>query len=221
MEETYDRVVACPKFKNSSVVLSTYDITSSIDVQLAGALSIKKDFPNAVIDFIVKGDNPVGQVLHGLSDPKRSLEPFSIIGFTEKELGSTIRNKLLNLLCIKRWLADCGWQGCIHIFGGLEPNLTKLYFMAGADIFDGLSWQRMYFRDGASIYNPKTYRIALQEHENKFLMMKDNLWIIQDLSNYLSTQFASRLAKVELFETLLKNDNITIDDILTALEVCL
>jgi hypothetical protein len=40
----------------------------------------------------------------------------------------------------------------IHIFGSLDTLSTYLYFLAGADIFDGLTWLRYAFSDGDTIY---------------------------------------------------------------------
>ena len=219
MKEIYCRVVNCQKFKNTSIILSSYDTMGPIELQLAEALYLVNDFPNAVIDFIIKGCNPIEDILSNISDFKSSLESIFVIGFAEKELGYTIQDRLLNLIKVKRQLTAYGWQGHIHVFGGLEPNLAKLYYIAGADIFDGLSWQRMYYRNGASIYNPKAFCVSLPEHENKFLMMVDNLWIIQNVSNNLSTIFDTRMTKMDLLESFLKNDEVTIDDILTVMEV--
>lgn len=219
MKEIYCRVVDCPKFRNTSIILSSYDTTGSIEFQLAEALSLAKDFPIAIIDFIIKGCSPIEDFLSNISGFKSALESISIIGFTEKELGYTIRDRLLNLIKVKRQLAACGWQGSIHVFGGLEPNLATLYYIAGADIFDGLSWQRMYYRNGASTYNPEAICVSLPEHENKFLMMVDNLWIIQNVSNSLSTIFDMRLTKMDLLESFLKSEEVTIKDIITVLEV--
>src|SRR5262249_35869569 len=39
----------------------------------------------------------------------------------------------------------------IHVWGGLDPILTPLYFFAGAEIFDGVSWLRYAFVDGVAI----------------------------------------------------------------------
>lgn len=219
MKEIYCRVVDCPKFKNTSIILSSYDTTGSVELQLAEALSLVKEFPNAVIDFIVKGCNSVEDVLSNISEFKSFLESVFIIGFTEKELGYTIRDRLLNLIKVKRQLDAYGWKGNIHVFGGLEPNLAKLYYIAGADIFDGLSWQRIFYRNSASLYNPEVFCVSLSEHENKFLMMMDNLWIMQNVSNNLSTIFDMRLGKMNLLESFLINNEVTIKDILTVMEV--
>jgi hypothetical protein len=40
----------------------------------------------------------------------------------------------------------------IHVFGSLDPVTTPLYYMSGADIFDGLSWLRFIFSGYNTFY---------------------------------------------------------------------
>jgi hypothetical protein len=42
----------------------------------------------------------------------------------------------------------------IHVLGGLDPFMTPLYFLAGADVIDSLTWLRMGFTDGGARYLP-------------------------------------------------------------------
>jgi hypothetical protein len=41
----------------------------------------------------------------------------------------------------------------IHVFGALDPLACALYFLAGAELFDGLNWMRYAFLDDAAIYS--------------------------------------------------------------------
>ena len=72
-----------------------------------------------------------------LTPDASNLSCFDVIGVTEKELGETLLDRLV--------------ESPIHVFGSLDPILTPLYFMAGAEIFDGLSWLRYAYVDGLSI----------------------------------------------------------------------
>src|SRR5438876_12306842 len=47
---------------------------------------------------------------------------------------------------------SAGLETPIHIFGSLDTVTTPMYFLAGADIFDGLTWLRFVFHDGYTIY---------------------------------------------------------------------
>lgn len=219
MKEVYFNIIACPKFQSAVTILSIHDTVGPFDQQLAEAISLSKEFPNAVINFIIKICFPFEYLLDEIDQAKTSLQSLQIIGITEKELGYTVRDRLQHLIQIKKILSSCGWNGSIHIFGGLEPNLAKLYYLAGADIFDGLSWQRMFYRNNASLYNPESFYISLPEHENKFLMMLDNLSILQDVSNNLSAIFDIRTTKMNLLESYLASKDVTIKELLNVMEV--
>lgn len=79
------------------------------------------------------------------------LRAFKIVGVTEKELGDTILSRLTSLAHLRECLAQANVDAPIHVFGGLDPLMTPLYFAAGGEIFDGLSWLRYAFRDGLSV----------------------------------------------------------------------
>jgi len=81
------------------------------------------------------------------------LNHFSIIGITEKEIGRTFLERLKFVATLRVQLDRVGNDAPIHIFGCLEPILMVLYFLAGAEIFDGLSWLRYAYSDGGTVYN--------------------------------------------------------------------
>jgi hypothetical protein len=76
---------------------------------------------------------------------------FSAVGVTEKQLGDSISQRLEALATLRRKLDEAAAPDPpppIHVFGGLDPLHTPLYFAAGAEIFDGLGWLRYAYRDG-------------------------------------------------------------------------
>lgn len=81
------------------------------------------------------------------------LNQFNIIGITEKEIGRTFLERLKFVATLRGQLDRVGNDAPIHIFGCLEPILMVLYFLAGAEIFDGLSWLRYAYIDGGTVYN--------------------------------------------------------------------
>lgn len=81
-----------------------------------------------------------------------SLEPFDIVGFTEKELGSSILQRMINIARIRIAMEEKGLVRPLHIFGSLDTIGTLLYYIAGADIFDGLTWLRYSYLDGLTVY---------------------------------------------------------------------
>lgn len=89
--------------------------------------------------------DPIIKNIHRLAE-------FDIIGMTEKELGDSIRARMANIAKIRRALTGAGLETPIHIFGSLDTVTTPMYFLAGADIFDGLTWLRFVFHNGYTIY---------------------------------------------------------------------
>lgn len=87
-----------------------------------------------------------------LSRTGPALDGIDVVGVTEKEAGATLRERVETILLLRRTLDRLGLDLPIHLFGGLDPALTPLFFLAGADIFDGLSWLRYAFADGEARY---------------------------------------------------------------------
>jgi hypothetical protein len=62
---------------------------------------------------------------------------------------------------LRRALDKAGLEIPIHVFGSLDTVTTPLYFLAGADIFDGLTWLRFAFHDGLTVYKQNYGAIKL------------------------------------------------------------
>jgi hypothetical protein len=120
--------------------------------QVASAKELATAFPGATVDFLVKpyDGNRVqtGDVRAIVAD----LAPFDILGFTEKELGCSLSERLHMVVQTRRLLAEVGLETPIHVFGCLDPASVTLFFLCGADIFDGLTWLRLAFHDSLAIY---------------------------------------------------------------------
>jgi hypothetical protein len=97
------------------------------------------------------------------------LRDFDVIGFTEKELGYSIFDRMCNIKKVREALTHIGLSTPIHIFGSLDTISTPLYFLSGADIFDGLTWLRYGYATGLSIY---TRNAAVVKYGN--LRMNDD-----------------------------------------------
>lgn len=81
------------------------------------------------------------------------MNKFDAIGVTEKEIGLTLRDRLLNIARIRRAMMQTGMESKpIHIFGSLDTICTPLYYVAGADIFDGLTWLKFSYEAGMTMY---------------------------------------------------------------------
>jgi hypothetical protein len=109
-------------------------------------------------NFIVKARNQemldIGTIVLNI----KKVRKFHILGVAEKELGRNLLDKLVNTAKIRVALDRAEINIPIHIYGGLDPTITPLYFFVGAEIFDGVSWLRYAFKNGIAIYHD-SYRI--------------------------------------------------------------
>lgn len=126
---------------------------SDLNGQIVAARELFGLFPGYATNFIIKpGRHRNVLELTELNDTHYSnLSGFDIIGVTEKELGKNLRDRLMKVTLLRRRLDDAGIDVPIHLWGGLDPLLTPLFFFAGAEIFDGISWLRYAFRQGLAI----------------------------------------------------------------------
>ena len=81
-----------------------------------------------------------------------NLRAFDVVGVTERELGETILDCLVEIAKLRQRLDDARVLSPIHVFGGLDPLFAPLYFAAGAEIFDGLGWLRYAYREGVAMH---------------------------------------------------------------------
>lgn len=145
--------------KKNKVIIS-YDRRLPIEEQIESAnemftelSKIKNGFLKEIILKPMKGRKNDQYIL--VDDVLCNIEKltsFDIIGFTEKELGESLLKIMLNICKISQVLSRNKMKQLIHIFGSLDPIATPLYFMCGADIFDGLTWLRYSFYKGNTIY---------------------------------------------------------------------
>ena len=94
-----------------------------------------------------------------------NLAKFPILGMTDKELGGTMMERLNCVALVRLALMAGGHSNPIHIFGSLDPLTTPLYFLAGADIFDGLAWLKYGFSEGRTVYRQNFEAVELDLHQ--------------------------------------------------------
>ena len=83
----------------------------------------------------------------------KKFSPFAIVGITEKELGHSLLDRMTSIAALRIAMQRAGLGSVpIHVFGSLDAFSTLLYFVMGADIFDGLTWLRYGYDEGRTIY---------------------------------------------------------------------
>jgi len=121
------------------VVLVNFDQKKHVRDQVDDAQELFAKHQEHANCFLVK---PSSRVVHfvdvgALTKSVALLEPFDILGLTEKELGASLLNRCQNLLRIRAALNSINLPMPIHIFGCMDPLSILSYFLCGADIFDG------------------------------------------------------------------------------------
>ncbi len=134
--------------------LVAWDRTLPYPAQITAAQEFFATRPGFVSTLLLK---PTGDTarLHRIAElipVVRDLRAFDIVGVTEKELGNTITKRLVVLAQLHDAMREADVEAPIHVFGGLDPLFTPLYFAFGAEIVDGLSWLRYAYHDEMSVY---------------------------------------------------------------------
>lgn len=137
-------------------VLVNYDYVErfSLFEQIDKANENFASFPHFASDFLCKpiSESSLNLDINDYCESIQKVFSFSILGFTEKELGSSVLERCTNIFKIREALYQEGLDTPIHIFGCLDPLNIMVYFLSGADIFDGLSWLRYSFYNGVPTY---------------------------------------------------------------------
>lgn len=122
--------------------------------QIARAKRLFREFPRASSEILFKTENKKQRCtnIQEIINHRHDLSAFDIIGLTEKELGGSTLDRMVNIAKIRRALNSIGLDKPIHVFGSLDAISSPLYFFAGADIFDGLTWLRYAFHRGSTVY---------------------------------------------------------------------
>jgi hypothetical protein len=141
----------------SQLVLISYDDSENYEStlrQIEIAKSFFQKYPNYASNFLCKPETSESPLINfdSLFEHTHHLASFSILGITEKELGTSILERCCNLLKIRSILNKQGIQIPIHVLGCLDPILIISYFFCGADIFDGLAWLRYALLEGLTLY---------------------------------------------------------------------
>ena len=226
MKEVYSKIVDAFSREPRKILLSSFDKCSSYEDQLKDAIEMALEYPTTYVNFIVKPCNGVSEPFTGhsiedlslfLRSNKEGICEIPVLGFAEKELGNTLTERIHNLISIRNVLTEIEWPGLVHLFGGMEPNLVQIYYYAGADIFDGLSWQRIRYSDSTSLYAMQHYITNKSEYENAFYMMTSNLSTMYEMTLKLSTDSNTRTARRnELAKLLMFKEDHRLFDLIRA-----
>lgn len=171
-------------------VFVSYDNKISFEKQIESARNLFKDYPNHLHDFLLKPETKkqASVKIENLNPIIDELSAFDIIGVTEKELGNSLLKRMLAIAKLRRLLDDHRISVPIHVFGSLDPLTSVLYFLAGAEIFDGLTWLRYSYWDGKAIYYQNfaaNVGINLLDSRIKAKSLYDNIYFLEQLKSQM------------------------------------
>jgi hypothetical protein len=184
----------CEKHHARPLVITNFDWASRnrpFDAQIKKARSLFDRYPHWSNNFILKPHSKTGKVLdlNALLPYLSELKSFDIIGVTEKELGKNLLDRLRFIARLRVELRRRDIDIPIHVWGGLDPVVTPLYFFAGADIFDGVSWLRYAFHQGVAVNREASTILAgdvTAFHDHAVaLTLSRNLTVLQGLATSL------------------------------------
>jgi hypothetical protein len=165
--------------KHMPAVFISYDKVSagkSLAKQASEARSLFDRYPNQLHNFLMKPSRQYGgslrETIRGSQASLKQLRGFHIIGVAEKELGPSMLERMETLATLRRMLDEEGIRAPIQVFGALDPVCSCLYLLAGAEIFDGLTWLRFAYSNGQCTYLPSHGVLMGLDSEDDFLVSK-------------------------------------------------
>lgn len=113
------------------------------------------------------------------------LATFDVVGVTEKELGGTMLDRMVRLAKLRQAMDSARVFAPIHVFGALDPISVCLYYIAGGEIFDGLTWLRYAYHGGQCIYTHNVgaikYGLHVSDTRVRSRTLADNYYALQEL----------------------------------------
>jgi len=143
--------------KEVAAILVSYDHPEHrvpLTEQISAAKTLFAQFPGFGHEFLIKPETSNQKLvqLKNIAAHAGKLADFDVVGVTEQELGRSLFERMKSIATLRETLKGAGLEHLpVHVFGSLDPISTPLYFVAGADIFDGLTWLRYAYHEGRSL----------------------------------------------------------------------
>src|SRR5271157_2676433 len=131
--------------------------------QVKAAKEFKTNHPNFLWELLLKPvtkkDEFIG--LEKVLGHVHQLREFAVVGMTEKEIDASLFGAMKKIARLRAAMDAADVHTPIHIFGSLDPLTSVLYFIAGAEIFDGLTWLRFGYHEGRTMYSQIMLRCTI------------------------------------------------------------
>lgn len=168
--------------------------------QTCAAIELLGQYENHNNLFLLKPETrsqrTVKETLKRLRSDPSPARSFDLIGVTEKELGNSILDRMQQIALLRLALDEAHVPTPIHVFGALDPLSVQLYFIAGAEVFDGLTWLRYGYRRACSMYvhdkGALDYGIHVPQNLVRARIIADNYYEISRLREQMITFESTR-----------------------------
>ena len=135
-----------------NLILVNFDHVGCLKDQIDLAVEDFSMASCAASDFLVKPAAPEELVnVPKLTQFADALKQFSVIGITAREAGGSFLERCRAIIMLRDLLNNADLNSPTHVFGAINPYEVLAYFLCGADIFDGLNWLRLAFRNSGSM----------------------------------------------------------------------
>jgi len=176
----------------------------------------KKQLCCFLIKPVSKTEKTFKRTLSEICDNITKLKYFNIIGIAEKDLGNSVSMVMKNITQIRLALDNAKIKIPLHIFGSLDPLTSWLYYISGAELFDGLTWLRYGYSDGQAVYYRNhgiiSLGIDIKEYKIKVQTIEDNLQYLKDLQLEMAEYaFDGNYDKIRFNRELLKRESEKLD----------
>lgn len=208
-EDDYDSVLSrLPE--DLPFVVANYDHAArglKMDTQIRAASTLLDEYPSFLHNFIAKPTSKRSRYINidDIISHLDELRHFAVLGVTEREIGNTVRKRLVNIATLRLAMDDRGISMPIHVWGGLDPVMTPMYFCAGAEIFDGVSWMRYGYYNNASIprdaYTVLELGVQAGPGPSVYLRYMHNLNYLEKAETQMERFVAEGCADFSLFGT--------------------
>jgi hypothetical protein len=166
--------------------------------QVARAKAMAAGRKDILREILLKPETSSRTLLHmpSIIENIHALADFDVIGVTEKEVGNSILDRMRHIAELRRALGRVGLNTPIHVFGSLDTVTTPMYFLAGADIFDGLTWLRFAFHEGQTLYKHNygalKFGVAIKAHVVDGRCWNDNYYYMKSMELEMQRFLQSR-----------------------------
>lgn len=180
----------------------TYDSPAQfqkIGDQVRAAKESKASHPKFLWEVLLKPETKKDKfiALEKAIKHVQQLRDFAVVGITEKEIDDSLFGAMTKIARLRAAMDAADVPAPIHIFGSLDPLTSVLYFISGAEIFDGLTWLRFGYHEGRTMYSQNyaaihdSEGIRRKNSDQSYEMWKNNYYYLERLRtqmlNYIRT----------------------------------